>query len=74
MLSAKICVNGEKVATETWVKNNAQSFVSIGVTEARVKEIIASYGYTTINDVRSAISSYGYVVCSGNGDAKVYGW
>lgn len=44
-------VNGEKVATETWVKNNAQSFVSIGVTEARVHEIIKSYGYATKNEI-----------------------
>ena len=58
--------NGQKVATEAWVKENAQSFVSIGVSEARVKEIIESYGYVT----KSYVHNYGTVDYGGNPSHK----
>jgi hypothetical protein len=58
--------NGKKVATEEWVKNNAQSFVSVGVTEARVKQIIESYGYVT----KSYVHNYGTVDYGGDPSHK----
>ena len=61
-------MNGEKVATETWVKNNAQNFVSIGVTEARVHEIIKSYGYVT----KSTVDRDGKVLAAADGHTHTF--
>lgn len=62
------------------LNSSGQMYVTVpaGLTEARVKEIIESYGYTTLSAVGSKINNSAYCTCEEKDGhthtVRVYGW